>query len=598
MNRAQDPDLSAAQMQLLWVGNNEKEFAYRRDVLSRSGEGRLGLDRVRSPEEALQRLNQTTYDLLLCDYKPGDGMALRLLHEIRKEGPRAPVIFLSDHVDQIAVNAAIKAGASDCLQTSNLDESSVARAIRYAIDVYCKERQRQKAEDTVRKLWRAVEQSADLVIITDRGGVIEYVNPAFEALTGYSREESVGRTPRILKSDQQTANLYQELWETILAGNVFRGVLVNRKKNGQIFYAEKTITPLRDADGAITHFISNDRDITERRRLESQLQQAQKMDAIGRLAGGVAHDFNNLLMVISAYAELMLDSLGSEHPLRRNVQEIMTASRRAADLTRQLLAFGRKQMQSLQLLDLNRVIREINEMLPRLIGEDIQLIFAPGKNVGKVKADPVQIEQIVMNLAANARDAMPNGGKLTIKTADAHLDASYIQRHSIVPPGEYVLLAVTDTGEGIAPEHVAHIFEPFYTTKAEGKGTGLGLATVYGIVKQSGGFIWVYSEPGLGTAFKIYLPRVDKPVELAEPTKNTDGAVHGTETILLAEDEDDLRELVGEFLRKNGYTVLETRNGIEALHVAEHHDGPIHLLMTDVVMPKMGGWKLAERLIT
>src|SRR5438874_6864257 len=197
-----------------------------------------------------------------------------------------------------------------------------------------------------------------------------------------------------------------------------------------------------------------DRDITERRRLESQLQQAQKMDAIGRLAGGVAHDFNNLLMVISAYAELMLDSLGSEHPLRRNVQEIMTASRRAADLTRQLLAFGRKQMQSLQLLDLNRVIREINEMLPRLIGEDIQLIFAPGKNVGKVKADPVQIEQIVMNLAANARDAMPNGGKLTIETADAHLDESYIQRHSIVPPGEYVLLAVTETADGSAREHV------------------------------------------------------------------------------------------------------------------------------------------------
>src|SRR6266480_485487 len=380
MNRAQDPDLSAAQMQLLWVGNNEKEFAYLRDVLTRSGEGRLGLDRVRSPEEALQRLNQTTYDLLLCDYKPGDGMALRLLHEIRKDGPGAPVIFLSDHVDQIAVDAAIKAGASDCLQTSNLNESSIARAIRYAIDVYCKERQRQKAEDTVRKLWRAVEQSADLVIITDRGGVIEYVNPAFEALTGYSREESVGRTPRILKSDQQTANLYQELWETILAGNVFRGVLVNRKKNGQIFYAEKTITPLRDADGAITHFISNDRDITERRRLESQLQQAQKMDAIGRLAGGVAHEFNNLLMVI----------------------------------------------------------REINEMLPRLIGEDIQVIFAPGKIVGKVKADPVQIEQIVMNLAANARDAMPNGGKLTIETADPHLDESYIQRQSIVPPGEYV----------------------------------------------------------------------------------------------------------------------------------------------------------------
>src|SRR5947199_1672241 len=236
MNRAQDPDLSAAQMQLLWVGNNEKEFAYLRDVLTRSGEGRLGLDRVRSPEEALQRVNQTTYDLLLCDYKPGDGMALRLLHEIRKEGPRAPVIFLSDHVDQIAIDAAIKAGASDCLQTSNLNESSIARAIRYAIDVYCKERQRQKAEDTVRKLWRAVEQSADLVIITDRNGTIEYVNPAFEILTGYSRDEAVGRHSRMLKSGQHDEAFYQHLWSTILAGEVFRGAIANRKKNGELFF--------------------------------------------------------------------------------------------------------------------------------------------------------------------------------------------------------------------------------------------------------------------------------------------------------------------------------------------------------------------------
>jgi two-component system, cell cycle sensor histidine kinase and response regulator CckA len=523
-------------------------------------------------------------------------MALRLLHENRKDGPRAPVIFLSDHVDQLAVDAAIKAGASDCLQTSNLNESSIARAIRYAIDVYCKERQGQKAEDTVRKLWRAVEQSADLVIITDRGGIIEYVNPAFETLTGYSREEAVGRTPRILKSGQQTAKLYQELWETILAGNVFRGVLANRKKDGQIFYAEKTITPLRDAEGGITHFISNDRHITER-RLESQLQQAQKMDAIGRLAGGVAHDFNNLLMVISAYAVLMFDSLGTEHPLRRNVQEIMTASRRAADLTHQLLAFGRKQMQSLQLLDLNRVIREINEMLPRLIGEDIQLIFAPGEQLGKVKADPVQIEQIIMNLAANGRDAMPNGGKLTIETATAHLEESYTQRHSIVPPGEYVLLAVTDSGEGIAPEHVAHIFEPFYTTKAEGKGTGLGLATVYGIVKQNGGFIWVYSEPGLGTAFKIYLPCAPLEAEQKRPLRLMEELLSGSETLLLVEDEPAVRQAEREFLALHGYNVLEARDGEHAVSIAREYDGTIDMMITDVIMPHMSGAKLAEQLL-
>jgi PAS domain S-box-containing protein len=249
------------------------------------------------------------------------------------------------------------------------------------------------AEDTVRKLWQAIEQSADIVLITDCAGVIEYVNPAFEILTGYSREEAIGETPRLLKSGQQTPpEFYQELWATILSGNVFRGVLANRKKSGEIFYAEKSITPVRDGEGKITHFISNDRDITERRRLEAQLQQAQKMDAVGKLAGGVAHDFNNLLMVISSYAELMQNSLAQEHPLRRNVQGIMTASRRAADLTRQLLAFGRKQMQSLNFLSLNGIILEINKMLPHLLREDIQIVFVPGEHLGRVKADRVQIE--------------------------------------------------------------------------------------------------------------------------------------------------------------------------------------------------------------
>ncbi|OLE57617.1 MAG: hypothetical protein AUG13_03120 [Chloroflexi bacterium 13_1_20CM_2_59_7] len=598
MDRGRDSAIGSAQMQLLVVGNNEEDFTYLRDLLSKTGDGLLGLDHAHSPEEALARLAQTTYDLLLCDYKSGDGMALHLLHALHKHGLGAPVIFLSDHVDEAAVETAIKAGACECVQTSSLNGATITRAIRYAIDVYCKERQRQKAEDTLRKLWRAVEQSADLVMITDLSGVIEYVNPAFEALTGYSPEEAIGQTPRLLKSGQQPPGLYQELWETILSGGVFRGILVNRKKNGELFFAEKTITPLRDAEGRITHFISNDRDITERRRLESQLQQAQKMDAIGRLAGGVAHDFNNLLMVISAYAELMQDSLAAEHPLRRNVQEIMTASRRAADLTRQLLAFGRKQMQSLQLLDLNWIIQDINKMLPRLIGEDIQLVFVAGRNLGQVNADPVQIEQVVMNLAANARDAMPHGGKLTIETASVRLDEAYVQRHSIVPAGDYVLLAFTDTGQGIAPEHIAHIFEPFYTTKEEGKGTGLGLATVYGIVKQNGGFIWVYSEPGIGTTFKIYLPRVQQETGRMQPLKLVEESPQGCETLLLVEDEAAVRQSAREFLTLNGYTVLEAKNGEDALYIARDYLGPIDLMITDVVMPHLGGAKLAGQLAT
>jgi PAS domain S-box-containing protein len=496
-------------MQLLLVGDNE-DFGHLRDLLAQAGDGQLSLDHAPSLDEAQVCIARTTYDLLLCEYKSGEGAALRLVRDAQRSIPRAQVIFLSDYVDEAAVDRALKAETGDLAARPGLDGGPIRLAICNVIYTYCKERQRQKAEGTLRKLWPAVEQSADLVVITDREGVIEYVNPAFEALTGYSRVDVMHQTPRILKSGQQASDIYRELWQTILSGNVYRGVMVNRKKNGDTFVVEKTITPLPDSEGRITHFISNDRDITERRRLENQLQQAQKMDAIGRLAGGVAHDFNNLLMVISSYAELTLDALAPQHPLRRYVNEIQKASRRASDLTRQLLAFGRKQMQTLQFLDLNSIIEDINKMLPRLIGEDIELVFAPGKQLGKVKADPVQIEQVVMNLAANARDAMPRGGKLVIETASVSLGDDYVQGHSIVPPGEYVLLAVTDSGQGIAAERLSHIFEPFYTTKAEGKGTGLGLATVYGIVKQksrvclgvqrarSGNHLQDLSAPGAG----------------------------------------------------------------------------------------------------
>jgi two-component system, cell cycle sensor histidine kinase and response regulator CckA len=301
-------------------------------------------------------------------------------------------------------------------------------------------------------------------------------------------------------------------------------------------------------------------------------------------------------MVISSYAELMLDSLAPLHPLRRNVDEIQKASRRAADLTRQLLAFGRKQIQTLQLLDLNQIIEDINKMLPRLIGEDIELVFAPGENLGKVKADPVQIEQILMNLAANARDAMPSGGRLLIETSSLRLDEAYVQEHSIVPPGDYVLLTVADSGMGIAPEHVPHIFEPFYTTNAEGKGTGLGLATVYGIVKQNTGFIWVYTEAGLGTTFKIYLPRAAESKLMVQPILAPEGNPGGCETLLLAEDEAAVREATREFLTLNGYIVLEAKNGSEALALARAYAGSIDLMITDVVMPQMGGAKLAGEL--
>jgi PAS domain S-box-containing protein len=600
MGSPYEPLAGPAPVRLLFIGSKRDDFLRLGSLLKQPQEGPFHLDHAPTLQDSLARLEQSSYDLVLCDYRPGDSTALYAAHELRKNHSTRPVIFLGDHMDQAALTAALESRASNGSfgGAGRALNSASARSLGQAIQSYCQERQRQSADDMLRKLWRAVEQSADFLIITDRAGNIEYVNPSFEAHTGYSREELVGKTPRVLKSGQHPPDFYREMWTTITSGQVFRGIMVNRKKNGETFVAEKTITPLRDSSGEVTHFISNDHDITDRRRLEAQLQQVHKMDAIGRLAGGVAHDFNNLLMVISAYAELMQDMLAPEHPLRRNVHEILKASRSAADLTRQLLGFSRKQMQSLQVLDLNHVLQEISKMLLRLIGEDIELTLVPGPTLGSIRADPVQIEQVVMNLAANARDAMPKGGRLTIETASVRLDESYALRHSIVPVGDYVMMAVTDTGQGISPEHQAHIFEPFFTTKVEGKGTGLGLATVYGIVKQNRGFIWVYSEPGLGTTFKIYLPRAQKgakPAFLAG--KPIEESPPGSETILLVEDEAAVRRSTREFLTLCGYKMLEAKNGEDALRVAQGYSGKIHLMVTDVVMPHMGGAKLAERLL-
>ena len=470
--------------------------------------------------------------------------------------------------------------------------------MRNTLAMHSLQQEQQIAEESVRKLSRAVEQSADTVIVTDRQGIIEYVNPAFEALTGYRHEEACGKTPRILKSGEQGSETYQEMWSTILAGSAYRGILVNRKKNGELYYVEESICPVRDSGGEITHFIANGRDLTERLRLEAQLLQSQKMDAIGNLAGGVAHDFNNLLTIITSYAELALDSVPQESPLESKIQEILLAARRAAELTRQLLAFSRKQPQALRVADLNQVIARIANTLPRLIGEDIEFTFTRGEGLGRVRVDPLQIEQVLMNLAANARDAMPQGGHLRIQTTDVRLDDDYIHhKQAVIPPGHYAQIAVSDDGAGIPPKHLPHIFEPFYTTKPSGKGTGLGLATVYGIVKQNKGFIWAYSEPRMGTVFKIYLPCVEHGDNLSEPEEiRVESVPRGSETILLVEDEQAVRRATSEYLCLQGYTVIEAKDGLDALSVAKDHGSTIHLMVTDVVMPHMSGGQLAKEL--
>ena len=579
-------------LQLLVVGMGEQAGVLDEFVRAHTEPTEISVDRSEDFENAQVKLAEQVYDLVLFAQDEPETQTARMIQELQLQGKRMPLLFLPATLGHGGLT---KSGGPG---SPGASESALIRTIHGALALGRAEQQRREVEDTFRTLYSAIEQSADMVLITDSSGIIEYVNPAFEKITGYARKEVIGQTPRILKSGEQSLELYRELWANILAGEVYRGVLVNRKKTGESFFIEKTITPVRNAAGRITHFISNDRDISERRRLEAALFQAQKMDAIGMLAGGVAHDFNNLLLVISSYAELMQDSIGPEHRLHRNVQEILSASRRAADLTRQLLAFGRKQTQTLQILNLNTVLGEISRMLPRLIGEDVELTIAPQAELGKVKLDPVQLEQILMNLAANARDAMPAGGKLTIATQNVELDDAYVQTRTVVPPGQYVLLEVSDTGKGIDAEHLPHIFEPFYTTKEKGKGTGLGLATVYGIVKQSGGFIWVYSELGIGTTFRIYFPRVETCVRKLSDVDGADATVdlRGSETVLLVEDESAVRHPASEFLKRCGYTVIEAKDGLQAVEAAARHKGPIDLMVTDVVMPGMSGGQLAELL--
>jgi two-component system, cell cycle sensor histidine kinase and response regulator CckA len=590
-----------APLRVLLVGNQEEDFFLIRELLQRNRSSlSADLDHANSLGEARTMLQQGSYGLVLFEYQTRDAAAVHLLAELSNAGTSVPFMLLTENADESTMAEIIEAGAWNSVDRSQLTGANLVRTIRCTLALHSMQQGRQSAEERLRKLSRAVEQSADVVMITDRNGIIEYVNPAFEGLTGYSRQEVVGNTPRLLKSSEQSPEVYQGLWNTILAGNVYRSILVNRKKTGEPYYLEQSITPVRDSTGAITHFISNGRDLTEQLHLKAELLQSQKMDAIGRLAGGVAHDFNNLLTIITSYSELALDAVIPGGELECKLQEILSAARRAAQLTRQLLAFGRKQAQALRVMEFNPVISEISKTLLRLIGEDIELTFAPGGELGRVRVDPVQIEQILLNLAANARDAMPQGGRLKIETADIFLDEAYIDRkHAIIPTGRYVLLTVSDTGVGIAHDHLAHIFEPFYTTKPSGKGTGLGLATVYGIVKQNRGYIWAYSEPGMGTIFKIYLPCVNASAKIEKlPSQQAECVAHGSETVLLVEDEDAVRRATAEFLGLNGYTVLEARDGLDALAVAKHYGSTIHLVVTDVVMPNLSGGQLAKQLQT
>jgi two-component system, cell cycle sensor histidine kinase and response regulator CckA len=459
--------------------------------------------------------------------------------------------------------------------------------------------ERRQLDESQRLQSAALRAAANAIVITDREGRIEWVNPAFSQLTGYSFEDAIGRNPRdLVRSGHHTPDFFAEFWQTILAGRPWRGEMVNRRKDGTLYEEDQSVTPIVDRTGAVSHFVAVKQDVSERRRLEAQYRQAQRMEVVGQLASGIAHDFNNLLTVINGLSDLLLQQEPANSAIEGDLQEIRRAGERAATLTRQLLAFSRQQVQTLEVLDLNALVAGIERLLRRLVGEDVHLDVVPAQGLQPVKADPGQLEQVITNLAVNARDAMPSGGRLAIETQNAWVDEAWAREHGVTcSPGPYVVLVVSDSGIGMDEATRARIFDPFFTTKGPGKGTGLGLSTVYGIVKQTGGFIWVQSTPGQGTTFEIYLPAVNETPSTAEPAP-VEGGLSGTETVLLVEDNDELRAWTRRVLESAGYSVRVAADANEAARRFFEQAGLVDLLLTDVVMPGKNGRHLAEELTT
>ena len=555
--------------------------------------------RVDSEKGFRRELRDFTPDIVLADYNIPAFGGMAALEILRREAPLVPLVIVTGSLDEETAAECIKAGAADYVLKNHLVR--LGPAVRSALEVRNSRAERAAAEAALRtneQRFRAlVEHSWDAIALFGPDGAILYGSPATTRILGYDLAEFVGRNALELIHPEDRNAVVGRLTEAMAnpRGRVEVAARVLHK-NGSWRYLEGVLTNLLD-DPSVGAIVNNYRDATERRSLENQVIQAQKMEAVGRLAGGVAHDFNNILTAIGGYTDLLLADLPPDDPRRQDVDEIHRAADRAAALTQQLLAFSRRQVLQPRVVDVNALVSNVEKLLRRLIGEDVLLATALANDVGRVRADPGQMEQVIVNLAVNARDAMPAGGRLTIETSNVDLDAAYVAEHRTVVPGPYVVVAVSDTGSGMSAETQSHIFEPFFTTKEVGKGTGLGLATVYGIVKQSGGSIWVYSELGHGTTIKVYLPRVDEPAEPLPGPPITDAeGLRGTETILLVEDEPAVRGVARQVLIRQGYTVLEAPDGQTALAMIAGGAPHVHLVLTDVVMPGMSGRSLADRL--
>lgn len=578
---------------VLLVEDNRGDACLIQQMLTAPRGARFELIRAERLSTALQRLGEGGIDVVLLDLTLPDSEGLHGLERMQAAHPEVPIVVVTACEDEELALNAVRAGAQDYLLKSELDSPLLVRALCYAVERKREQEALRRSEAKYRTLF---EQSGDGLYVAARDGEMVDASRSWSELFGYGKEEiAAGLNVEALYADPADLRRFQDEIEREGSVRDFE-VMLHRKDGTQVDCSVSAIARRAD-DGIFLGYRAIVRDITEQKRLELQLRLSQRLEAVGRLAGGVAHDFNNLLMVIMGGCALLERDLDSEHPeQRREIEEIKLAANRAGDLTRQLLAFSRRQVLRPRMLDLNCVVSDLEKMLPRVIGEDIELRTVLERELGSVKADPAQIEHVIMQLAVNARDAMRDGGVLTVETANVELDEEYARRHVPTQPGFYVMLAVTDTGAGIDEMDRALIFEPFFTTKKLGEGSGLGLSTVYGIVKQSGGYIWVDSEPARGTAFKIYLPRIERASEPSEPSPFPTPAGPGSETVLVVEDEEAVRRLVCAVLRRCGYTVLEAPDGEAALQICERHEERIHLVVTDVVMPHMSGRELADRL--
>jgi len=582
-------------LKVLLVEDNPADARLVEELLKEESSAQISLVHAGRLRQAIAYLQQEGFNAVLLDLSLPDSAGLATFVSARNAAPGAPIVVLTGLVDEEMAVKAVREGAQDYLVKGQVDGRVLYQSIRYAIERHRVEGELRVSEERFRQLAENIKEAFIVVELPTYTPL--YVSPMWAEIWGRSidnlRRDPLLWLETIHPEDQpQVRTARQAIERGEPMASVFRVVRPDHTTR----WVRARMFPVFDAPGHPYRVAGLIEDITEARRTEEQFRQAQRMEAVGRLAGGIAHDFNNLLTAILGYADLGLTDLGASHPVARDLLEIRKAGQSAERLTRHLLAFSRRQVLQPRILDLNQVLERMDSLLRRLIGEDVALRSQLTSPLALVSADPGQIEQVVMNLAVNARDAMPNGGQLMLETANVDLDDGYVSRHPGSVAGPHVMLAVSDSGTGMDEETQKRLFEPFFTTKGSGKGTGLGLSTVYGIVKQSRGSVWVYSELGHGTTFKIYLPVAVASETPEEVTERVARVLEGNETVLVCEDQSEVRGVIRETLRRHGYTVLLATTGPEAITLSRAHEGIIHLLFTDVVLPGLSGRRVAQLL--